>query len=274
MKWLPLAALLSVSPLAQSPAFEVATISPSPRAARMGLNSVAIDQSQVRVNGVTLASVIAMAFRVHPSQVIGPDWLTATGFTIVAKIPAGGSTAQVPEMLQRLLMERFGMKTRTETRELPAYILTAGKRPLPPLDSATPEITADSAGNDARVVQTPLGEMKMTINGNSAQIVGSGLKVSISGGSPQLEMHTVAMLAKALSADMDIPVVDQTGLTGRYRIVLATGGANARPPLNPDAPRNAAVDAVEDQLGLKMTRGKAALEAIVIDHIEKTPTEN
>jgi uncharacterized protein (TIGR03435 family) len=240
----------------------------------MGLNSVTIDQSQVRINGVWLTSVIAMAFHVHPSQVIGPDWLATTGFSIVAKIPAGGSAGQVPEMLQHLLVERFGMKAHTETRDLPAYILTAGKRPLPPLDSSAPEITADSAGDDARVVQTPLGEMKMTMSENSAQLVGSGLKVSVSGGSPTLEVHTVAMLAKALSADMDVPIVDQTGLAGRYRIVLATGGANARPPLNPDAPRNAAVDAVEDQLGLKMTRGKAPLQAIVIDHIEKTPTGN
>jgi uncharacterized protein (TIGR03435 family) len=274
MKWLPLAALLSASVFAQSPGFEVATISPSPGARRMGLNSVTIDESRVRINAVTLTSVIAMAFHVHPSQVIGPDWLTTTGFTIVAKIPGSGSAGQVPEMLQNLLKERFGMKVHTETRDLPAYILTAGKRPLPPLDSSTPEFTADSAGDGARAVQTPFGEMKMTVTGNSGQLVGSGLRVLISGGHAQLEMTRVAMLAKALSADMDIPVVDQTGLTGRYKIVLATGGANVRPPLNPDVPSNPAVDAVEDQLGLKMTRGKAPLEAIVIDQIEKTPTEN
>ncbi len=274
MKWLPLAALLSVSVFAQSLAFEVATINPSPGATRMNLTSVVIDQSQVRMNRLSLSSVIAVAFHVHPSQVIGPDWLTATGFTIVAKIPAGGSVAQVPEMLQHLLRERFGMKAHAETRNLPAYILTAGKRPLPPLDSSAPEITADSAGADARAVQTPLGEMKLAVNGNSGQLVGPGLRVSLGGTGTQMEMTSVATLAKVLSADADVPVVDQTGLTGQYRIVLKMGGANVRPPLNPDAPRNAAFDTIEDQLGVRISSGKAPLEAIVIDQIEKTPTGN
>jgi uncharacterized protein (TIGR03435 family) len=274
MKWLSLVPLLAASVFAQSPAFEAATIHPSARAIRWNLMSVRIDQSQVRIDGLSLAAVIALAFRVHPSQIIGPDWLTTTGFTIIAKIPEGGSISEVPEMLQNLLVNRFHMNVNRETRDLPAYILKAGKRPFPPLDSATPEFTADSAGGDAKVVQTPLGEMKMAMTGNSRQFVGSGLRLASIEGGLQLEVHSVAMLAKVLSTDTDIPFVDQTGLTGRYRIVVSTGGPKVHPPLNPDAPSNPAFDAVEDQLGLKVSHGKATLEAIVIDHIEKTPTEN
>jgi uncharacterized protein (TIGR03435 family) len=273
MKWLPLAALLSVALFAQAPAFEVATINSSPRASHGNLTSVRIDQSQVRIDGLSLAAILALAFRVHRAQIIGPDWLTTTGFTIVAKIPAGGSASEVPEMLQNLLIDRFRMKVNRETRDLPAYILTAGKRPLPPLEDGTPEITADSAGDNAKVVQTPVGEMKMSTTASGGQIVGSRLRVSLSREGAQLEMTSVATLVKALTADQDLPVVDQTGLTGKYRIALDMRAGKAA-PLNPNTPLNRELDAVEEHLGLKVTRGKAPLEAIVINQIEKTPTAN
>ena len=74
-----------------------------------------------------LKNLIQSAYRVKSYQVSGPAWLDSERFEIIAKLPEGASQEQVPEMLQKLLQERFGLKLHRETKELPIYALVVGK---------------------------------------------------------------------------------------------------------------------------------------------------
>ena len=76
---------------------------------------------------VSLLMLITRAYGLHSFQVLGAPELNTTRFNIVAKLPSGSSTAQVPEMLKTLLRERFRLAAQQETREFGVYALTAPK---------------------------------------------------------------------------------------------------------------------------------------------------
>ena len=92
--------------------------------------SVTLGPSQVRLAAIPLRDIIAFAYRVQPNQVIGPDWIQSTPFDINATLPAGTRSQQIPDMLQALLAERFGLATHREIRQTAVYALVVGKPPL------------------------------------------------------------------------------------------------------------------------------------------------
>ena len=104
--------------------FEVASIRPSSPAASNG--GVRIDRAQLHYARFPFREYVARAYRVRVSQVIGPEWMTSERFDVDAKLPEGATPDQIPEMLQALLIDRFGLKQHRELREMPMYALTLG----------------------------------------------------------------------------------------------------------------------------------------------------
>src|SRR5271167_4344529 len=92
------------------PAFEVASIKPSdPNPSNRMFIGLKADAGTVRYTNITLKDCIRAAYRVRDFQIQGPDWMNRVRFEITAKLPAAASMEQIPEMLQGLLAERFGM---------------------------------------------------------------------------------------------------------------------------------------------------------------------
>ena len=122
-----LVAVFGQAPAIPSPAgrpeFEVASIKPSAPGAidqvRVGLH---LDGSQVSCTSLTLKEYMAIAYRVKRYQISGPDWIGSDRFDINAKLPAGSSGKQMPEMLQALLEDRFKMKMHRETTQGPSGV--------------------------------------------------------------------------------------------------------------------------------------------------------
>lgn len=108
------------------PAFEVASIKPSGDEGDQVNAGARISVTQVRFTRLSLKDLIAAAYRMRTSQVVGPDWIAQGRFDIAAKIPDGVSPALVPEMMQALLANRFQMKAHRETKEFPVYALVVG----------------------------------------------------------------------------------------------------------------------------------------------------
>src|SRR5215471_9896512 len=110
--------------LAQTPpaklAFEVASIKPAEQLDPTKMMSgqahvgVKIDQARVDIGFLSTAELIRMAYKLKSYQLIGPEWLTAQRWDIMAKMPPGADKAQVPEMLQTLLAERFRLEFHRE----------------------------------------------------------------------------------------------------------------------------------------------------------------
>ena len=136
---------------AQTPvSFEVASVKKAEplsvnlvMSGKMNLGMV-IDNAQVNIKSMSIAELMRVAYKVKPYQVSGPEWLTAERYTITAKMPAGTTRDQVPEMMQALLAERF--KLDVYKRQTPESGSTPSE---PPAISRSCSVVA-AANPDAR----------------------------------------------------------------------------------------------------------------------------
>src|SRR5262252_5629555 len=104
------------------PTFEVASIRPSANAQRQAVAAAGqTDSAQFRIGGLTIKDYISMAYAVKLNQISGPDWITTDRFDISATLPEGSQQAQVPDMMQSLLEERFQLKFHREKKDFPVY---------------------------------------------------------------------------------------------------------------------------------------------------------
>ncbi len=246
MRTIPIILIAASAALAQSPlAFEVATVKPSapldPMAMRAGKAHIGtkIDATRVDIGTATLFRLICTAYRLRPYQVTGPDWLKNTVYDIQAKIPDGVSADKVPEMLQTLLTERFGLKVHREAREQPVYALVVSPGgikmkesppepeppPPPPGTPAPMEMSAPTLQGDVKMtrsaqgitLQMPEGEIKGKIRVTPTQ-GGEGKPMRIHLESSGTTMESFAQMLSV--GVVDRPVVDKTALTGAYEVAV------------------------------------------------------
>jgi uncharacterized protein (TIGR03435 family) len=303
-----LSACLAIGSIqAAGPEFEVASVRPSPQMTpeliQSGrLRKMNIDGGRVDIAGMPLSTLIPLAFRVPQGRVHGPDWMTGLLFDIQAKLPAGASEDQVPEMLQALLADRFKMVVHRENKEQAGYELVVTKggvkvKPSEPEADASPEVTAADpntppdpssvmplGGGSVRVTDEP-GGRGGTISGARTGTVRATMGAD---GTMRMEAPNITFegLADLLTQLIRQPVMDATGLTGRYQIILDMPGmapARAAPSEQSQSgaggpaastPDGGPIFAAVQKLGLKLEPRKIPLEVIVVDRLEKTPTEN
>lgn len=283
LRSLILAALFGVCGAAQTE-FEAASIRPAlPAEARVDIG-MQIDGSLVRFNYLSVLGCMRIAYEMKPYQFIGPDWIVGNHFNITAKIPAGASQDQVRVMLQNLLLERFKMKIHREKRDFPVYELTVGKGGLK-LKETSPD---DSPG-------APQSSLDVKATGSAAGVyadLGNGAYFSFADN--RLTGHKLPMwrVADVLSNFMDKPVLDMTGVNAAanydlsleitaddYRTMQIRGALKSSISLPPEAAQLADVptdslSAAMEAAGLRMEARKAPQDVIVIDHADRTPTEN
>ena len=265
--------------------FEVASIRPAAPAVagsdvRIGLH---VDGAQVRCAQFSLSDYIGMAYKVKNYQVSGPDWIKAERYDINAKMPEGTKGEDVPEMLQMLIEKRFQMKLHHESKPYPVYALVVAKggAKITPL----PEEATDADEPKAADVAVTGGRNGVSLN------LGKGSFFNFADNKLQGKKLTMLSLCDLLARFMDRPVVDMTELKGRYdlsielapedyRTMLIRSAIAAGVTLPPEALR--LLDGASDSslhtgmqaLGLRLEPRKAPIDVLVIDHIEKMPTEN
>ena len=225
--------------------------------------------NNVEMHNKSLLSLIASAFRVKTTQISGPDWMANELFDVDARIPEGVSRDHANEMLQALLEDRFGLKMHRETRESPGYNLIVGKNgpklkpAAPPLaddparETMSPEERAKASLPDEKDMQKSM--QKMLQDARASGKVGTNRR--------SLPAATSEDLAKAIAIMAKGPVIDMTGLQGKYDVVLETYQGRG------DDPGRTIFDAVDD-LGLKLVARKVSVDTVVVDRISKIPTGN
>ena len=242
-------------PADAKPEFAVATIKPSrPDAPRGGYG---IRGNDVTTTNVTVNWMIKLAYNVHANQISGgPSWLDSERYDTVGRpdTPGEPSRDQMKLMIRKLLVDRFQLKFHTEKKELPVYAMVVARNgPKLAVSAADPDaFPGIGFGREPGVIS--LVGRNTGLNG-----VANGLQSNI----------------------LDKPVVDQTGLTGRYDFQLrfapdATQLANFGGVEANSADLNLPPDiftAFEQQLGLKLQATKAVVDVMVIDMIEK-PSAN
>lgn len=250
------ASLLSGQSTPNPLAFEVASVklNPLPLGAfgfgpgGGGGAGVHISGNRVTLVRNTLVRLVMTAYNMKDFQISGvPEWARGRDqfYDITAKVEGEGvpTLEQVRPMLQTLLADRFRLKLHHETRELPVYDLVVGKNGMK-LKESTGASAPQPVTFSAPLVRFNLSDKSM------ADFIG------------------------VLAGNVDRPVLDKTGLTGRYDFTLEFTRSN--PDLvasdSPETDRSIFA-AIQEQLGLRLAPAKEPTEILVIDHAE-TPTGN
>ena len=227
----------------QVPAFDAASIKP----AKPGVRGFSIRPlpGRLSASNTTLAMLVGEAYHVYEFQISGgPKWISTDRYDIEAK--AAGETQpserQLREMLRQLLADRFKLAVRRETKEAPVYVMEVGK------GGPKFQVSKDSdAPPEFRVFQR-------------RQITAARAPLSY--------------LVEALSFLVGRPVVDRTGLDGKYDYKLEwtpdetqMRSDEAPPQVEGNVPSLAS--AVQEQMGLRLQSQKGPVEMIVIETAEK-----
>lgn len=258
--------------------FEAASVKAAPQANPAGRSTMrggpgTGDPGEITYTNVTLSTVIQRAYDVKAYQVAGPEWIGSKHYSVVAKVPAGATKEQFGIMLQNLLAERFELALHRETKDLPGFELAIGKQ----RSKLKPSTESDSAGQ-AGGTSPP----KTDANGYpQLDSPGMAMMEGVRGRAVvtflTARAQPVAALVELLSKEFRQPILDNTGLTGRFDFTLEFA---PQPPgtLTTAVPvEDAGADltsAVEQQLGLKLNGRKVPVEVVVIDRGNPVPTGN
>jgi uncharacterized protein (TIGR03435 family) len=191
----------------------------------------------------------------------GPEWLFDIKFNVTATIPAGTTKEQFLLMQQNLLATRLGLVVHREKREMPIYELVVAKGGSKVKPAAPP--TADDG--------SPAGSLKKDAEG--FPILPRGYRMAIQGGRASLQGvgETMEQFVSTLSGQLSAPVVDATNLIGKYDFTLKWIPGTLKAD---DDPGLTLESALPQQLGLTLRHTKGQVEVLVVDHVEKIPTEN
>jgi len=283
LKWLSTIGLVATTAVALAsqsrPQFEVASVRPSPNPPT-GQAGLQITPGQAKFSSLSVKDYIGIAYTVRIHQIIGADWLGNERFEVMAKLPATFTSDQLPLMLQSLLEERFKMRSHREQRELPVYFLEVA--PGGPKLTRSEELSA--ADPVTTITSTNTG-------GGNIVDLGRGSTLALGNNRFEAKKVTMTMLADVLARFVDRPVQDMTRIEGRYdvafeltpedfRAMMMRSALAAGVSLPPEALKlveSSSLAAVPDALkglGLSLQPRRAPLEVLVVDSIEKTPTEN
>jgi uncharacterized protein (TIGR03435 family) len=224
-------------------------------------------------------NLILMAYDIPLYRLTMPQGYTQQQqLDVEAKMPADTTREQFNVMLQNLLADRFGLKVHWTSKDIDTYVLTVAKGG-PKLKVAAPD--SPQASDDSKNGGPPprrVGDDGYPIpppgNGNW---MGAGTD-----GKMGMRRHnqTAAELAREIGMrNLDGPLTDATGLTGKYdyTILFSRPATTAALGFNPAADPGDGLsifDAVQEQLGLKIEKRKSPTQMLVVDHVEKKPTEN
>jgi uncharacterized protein (TIGR03435 family) len=225
--------------------FEVASIKPSDGNSQMSLRRY--PGGRFVTTGTSVRFLITWAYDLGDERLIGgPGWLDSARFDISAKAPSENPTSdELHGMMKQLLAERFRLRVHTDKRDLPMYTLES-----------------DRNGPKVHALDTPLA-----VNHDPFKMTGAGKLTGTS--------VTTGMLSNVLTNQLGHFVSDQTGFRGAFDFTLewrpdsAPSGGDIQ-----DDNRASVFTAIREQLGFRLTAGRAPVQVIVIDHVESHPTEN
>jgi len=225
------------------PEYEAASIKPNISGSTS--SSTNGTKGQIVFTNQSLKRLIERAYTVKPFQVIAPAWAEGVNFDIIAKYPADSQREDNPLMLRTLLEDRFKLAIHRESKDMPGYALVVAK--------GGAKLQASAEQGD---------------NGSSTNTNSDGRLTKLTA------KHTsMAVLADLIGRSLGEMVVDKTGLQGNYDFELRWARENPNPA--PDAePLPSIFTAVTESLGLRLQAQKVPVEIIVVDRLERVPTEN
>jgi len=226
------------------PSFEVATIKPARPGNLKG--GFTVGGHLIYIENQIVEDLLWFAYGVHAKQIVdGPAWLETQSFDIVGQADLDGipNLQQTQEMVQKLLESRLSLKLHREKRDLSIYAIEVAK--------GGPKLVRSAERPDALPTQSGGGS-----GGERAR---------------KFTNNSMSDFALGMQSFLDRPVVDETGLTGKYDFVLKWTPDETESTDPHAAP--GIFTAVQEQLGLKLEPTRGPTDVLVIDHVER-PSEN
>jgi len=284
------------APLVCSQTFDAASLKPGGDTFVLGVTSKmkggpgTDDPGRITYAQVSLFELLMKAWNMKSYQISGPDWLRArdrsNSYTITATMPPATSAQDFQVMLQHLLIERFHMQTRHETRKITGYELV-----IAPGGSKLKETTQDpdapeghingGAGSDGFMLLPPGHAAGIIMSGGAQRLKAQSYTIS-----EFVNGYLPGFIAQADGGSIG-PLTDKTGLAAKYDFTLvfdarAQAPAVVSPNIHPQAadtsdPSGAPnlFTAMEKQLGLRLVKVKdVPVDTLIIDSIERNPIEN
>lgn len=220
--------------------FEIATVRQTPPDRRGDTVWSPPGIGRFEANSASLTFLIHLAFGVNEDQIADkPKWIDSERYDLVAKPESGIalSREELKPLLEDLLRQRFHLEAHYETRDAPGYLLLVAK------GGPKLEKTRSDKPPGYRLFVGP-GKLK-------------GLNWSM------------AYLATMLQTPAGLPVVDKTGITGSYDIDMQFA-----PDLSTDSPLPSLFTALREKLGLELKSQRIPVQFLVIDHVDRVPTED
>jgi len=223
------------------------------------------------VQQVPLAAYIAFAYKLWPGQEIRdamlahlPKWAATDQYVINARAEGTPTKDQMRVMMQSLLAERFRLAAHFERQEFSVLALVldnpgkTGAKVHPHLSSLPCDVTEVTSD-----VLVPLCGLVQAVGRPDNSILMAGRN---------LTMNQIAATLSQLPGYFAHPVVDQTGLDGRFDFTLQWT-RESNDPVAPDPQGTTMRDALLEQLGMKLKSTKVLMDSLVVDHVER-PSEN
>jgi uncharacterized protein (TIGR03435 family) len=240
---------------------------------------------------MSLSNFVTFAYDISYYQLTAPEWTKEARFELRAKLPEGSTKDQLKLMMQSLLADRFKLAVHRENRDLSKFDLVVAKSGPKLKAAAEPATPKEPPSADGpRMMPGPPARDK-----DGYPILSPGRAgMAIMNGYARLyePAITMSMFAGRIGGQLGKPVTDATGLPGKYEInifwmaEMMRSGPLGAPPLapgaapvpiasTPDSPSGPTLQqALLDQLGLRLEAKKGPVEFLVVDHMEKAPTDN
>ena len=301
----------AVEPASAALTFEVASVhqSPEPDMRKLIANlnagikpeSIHIDGERAVFTFMSLKRLIAYAYNAQTYEVTGPEWLPTDRFDITATLPAGATKEDVPRMMQSLLRDRFHMEVRHATLDdQPVLAVQTGRNgtKLKPASAAPlPLDLTQPLKPGQTILESPTGSILLTRmpDGTTVYNMGERGDFTFKFDTSSMVMHMtsnattmngIAVMINVLGSGQGREVVNQTNLPGLYQVSLefALGdllgalhddGIDLPPSPGYDDPDNGAtLGGSLNALGLHLEKTRASVTRLVVDKIDKTPSEN
>jgi uncharacterized protein (TIGR03435 family) len=290
-------AALALSPLwSQVPAFDVASVrqnkSGSPPAGDTPYSNIPLGPGDVysptggyfKAVNQPLILYLAFAYKIRGNQAQFlrdqlPKWAMTDGFDIQARVEGNPTKDQMRILMQSLLADRFKLAIHTETRQLPVYAFILAKP-----GKTGPHLQPHPAASQCSTETPATASQQLTEIAGGFPAVCGGIF-----GMPSHEAGSLRLGARNINIDLIVqglgqlgqlgrPVLDRTGLTGTFDFAFEWRPESVRPvqpgnDLDPGLQAPTFLDALKDQLGLKVESQKGPVEVLAVDHVER-PSEN
>ena len=264
-----LAGVVSAQSSATALRFEIADVHASSQTAARFARLVPVRNGRYEIRAATMVDLIRFAWNCEADRILGgPNWLELDRFDVIAKVPPDSPPDAQRSMLQSLLKDRFQLALHEQTKPVATWVLSAGKKPQPK--------EADGSGETGCKLRNesgppPEGGSRITVNGAAINL-GAGATIQYA-----CRNMTMAAFAEGLRTMMfsliPTPVLNRTGLQGIWNFDVRW----SLPFLGPMAgsgERITVVDALEKQLGLKLEQTPVSQAVLVVDSVNRQPSDN